>query len=522
MLRRLTPLLAMIGFLVPGALRPVSAQSVAQVTPSTELDQYFRTLRIAGRADSRALSVRSAFTGRWRIERRHPWEPHIQQNSPITYGLSQFVSWNSALPHGGNDGALWQGRGANLRTAGGVSIEQGLFSLRFFPEVTYSQNRAYELLESASRFPSGNYRASPDAPQRFGSDTRLDVDLGDSEVRLTWRDFTVGVGTSATSIGPGWDFSIMHSTNAPSYPRIDVGILPVQTDWGEVEARVWSGITQPSGYGAENDPTSLSFLSTSFSPSIVPGLTVGFHRSALRNATEGVFPGMAVLFNPIQSMQYAGDGIDQRASISVEWILPTSGFSLFGEFAKNDFSTSLRTILREPEHSAAYSLGFAQVIAATPTRLVRMAAEHVQSAWSRDYLLGLGMGGTFYGHGSVKQGYTNKGQWIGLYTGSGSNAQRFSVDFYEQWGRLGFYLKRSARDTDRLYGNPDNYFTEPDGDKDILRIDVEATVGVSGTWWRHGLPLSLELAWVYNINRNWIEGNDISGVHIAFSTRYSF
>jgi hypothetical protein len=63
-----------------------------------------------------------------------------------------------------------------------------------------------------------------DAPQRFGDRPFFVYDWGDSEIRYTWKTLTIGFGTQAVWLGPAYLNPILHSNNAPSYPKFHIGL----------------------------------------------------------------------------------------------------------------------------------------------------------------------------------------------------------------------------------------------------------------------------------------------------------
>jgi hypothetical protein len=58
---------------------------------------------------------------------------------------------------------------------------------------------------------------------------------------------------------------------------------------------------------------------------------------------------------------------------------------------------------------------------------------------------------TYYAHGIVGQGYTQRGQVIGAGIGPGGNSQHVGADLYAPWGRAGLYVQRDVRDNDAYY-----------------------------------------------------------------------
>src|SRR5688572_12522353 len=64
---------------------------------------------------TRDLLVRDLPPSRWPLLRRLDWS-----RAPVSVLLPDVrMVWNSDLPYGGNDGALWAGRGLNVSVGGG-------------------------------------------------------------------------------------------------------------------------------------------------------------------------------------------------------------------------------------------------------------------------------------------------------------------------------------------------------------------------------------------------------------------
>ena len=210
------------------------------------------------------------------------------------FGPLWFNSYNTKVPYGQNDGALWQGVGYNTSLTGGIRLEALGFEATFKPLITWNQNKDFEYLpgiygDAHSYFWGGNI----DLVQRYGDTSFWQFDFGDSEIRYTFYNFTVGFGTQSPWLGPAKLNPMLGSNNAGTYPKFDFGlrktdlIIPgLEWNLGKLESRIWIGqlhesdyfplITQPEiQNNIRKDINNINGFNVSYSPSIFPEVTVG-------------------------------------------------------------------------------------------------------------------------------------------------------------------------------------------------------------------------------------------------------
>ena len=201
-------------------------------------DGTFTKVRVSGQESSSNIWKNNNLGTRYQLwEADSPSENFFLRglNQGITariYGPEWFNSYNSSAPYGQNDGALWQGRGYNTSLTAGARLESYGFELTVKPQVSFSQNASFKLMNN-SAFYSNEYayiwgypamNVGADAPQRFGDKAFWTFDWGDSEARWTWHSFTTGFGTQTIWLGPAWQNPLLHSNNAASYPKFDIGL----------------------------------------------------------------------------------------------------------------------------------------------------------------------------------------------------------------------------------------------------------------------------------------------------------
>ena len=382
------------------------------------------------------------------------------------YGPEWYSSYNTAAPYGQNDGALWQGKGYNTSLTAGARIEAYGFEVTLKPQVSFSQNKEFELMNSVVASEYGYYQGGIDLPQRFGDSSFWTYDWGDSEIRWNWHTFTVGFGTQSQWLGPAWLNPMLGSNNAATYPKLDAGLRKTSVympyfGWyiGDIEGRVWLGRLTESDYfddNSDNNYRLLTAMSASFAPSFIPGLTVGVNRIFMTNWAAHNLKYIARLFTLSHSngsLTGTGEDEDQKVALFADWQFPKVGFEAWGEFGIDDFTSDE---VSNPFHTAIYSVGAKQ---ATPLPVSWLKGEII-AEWnnfemSQDFQLQWQYTG-YYSHGSISQGYTNKGQILGAGTGYFGNSQFLGYKVYHPHGSVMLFFHRYCPDNNYIYNKAVN------------------------------------------------------------------
>ena len=456
---------------------------------STE-EEYYDYLSVEGLAEKPALNYRTLSDSEWKInEKNHLWSGNnigskftIHEAAEETknkflrgidrsiklkiYGPEWFNSYNTATPYGQNDGALWQGKGYNTSLTAGARLEAYGLELTFKPKISWMQNREFEYATPA--YGVENYKdkanlfgyygiTSIDAPQRFGDKSFYNFDFGDTEIRYTWNCLTAGFGTQSIWLGPAQLNPIMHSNNAPGYPKFDIGLRRTGISmpyfgWnlGEIEARGWWGKLSESDYfdnSNENDNNLITGFSLAYAfPGVLDGLSIGINRTMLSKWNDKNTYSLFDVFVPGLGSSGGTDENDQRFSMTFDYNLKSVGFDIYLEWARNDYSPGMKYILRYPFHTEGWTFG-ARKNLSLPFGLkgqLKLEITHLES--SRDYELLWPT--TFYAHHIITQGYTNKGQWIGAGIGTGGNSQYLGLDVYGSKSKTSFFIQRINPDLD--------------------------------------------------------------------------
>ena len=287
------------------------------------------------------------------------------------YGPEWFNSYNTGAPYGQNDGALWQGVGYNTSLTSGIRLESYGFELTLKPQISFSQNLDYDYLPGVYGNEYSYFTMTGggiDLVQRYGDQSFWNLDWGDSEIRWSWYNFTMGFGTQNPWLGPAWLNPMLGSNNAAGYPKFDIGLRKTKLiipglDWdlGYIEGRLWVGKLSHSEYIDSVYPydTMLNALSLSYAPSFIPSLTLGVNRIFLTRWKNENLKYLGRLFTLSTANDTDGDGEDQKVSFFADWIFQKVGFEVYTEFGIDDFMSNP---LENPFHTAIYTFGLKQNI----------------------------------------------------------------------------------------------------------------------------------------------------------------
>jgi len=444
-------------------------------------EEYYDFLALQGLTERPTLNYRTLSDSVWKIneEADHPWHdnnlgvffPLFGDFRMRVYGPELFMSANTAAPYGQNDGVLWQGRGFNALFKSGVRFEGYGVELTLLPHFAFSQNADFDIMPSNYDSEYGYFwgyahNIGADAPQRFGDKPFFDWDFGDSEIRYTWKTLTIGFGTQAIWLGPAYLNPILHSNNAPAYPKFDIGLRKQRVvipwiNWyaGDIEARLWVGRLSESFYfdnDVTNNYTMIHGLAFAYAPSFLPGLTLFTNRVCLVpwdwENIKFIFPSND---NTIE---------DQKASFGFSWIFPQVGFEVYGELGIDDYvADGFFGYIRHPFHTNVYTAGFKKAVQIIPEKTISGEIifefnwmEMTQTFYYQGHLVNY----SFYMHHQLIHGYTNKGQWLGNGSSPMGNSQLLKFILYYPKGNSHIIIARNNPDTNFIitHGGHDNNY----------------------------------------------------------------
>jgi hypothetical protein len=504
----------------------------------SEYEDYLRVMQIAGmvplypwsiRGFSRREITRLAMadsTGPWRLRDR--LNTGLISVEPISLG----ATFNSAYPYGANDGPLWAGRGLTTAISGGVDAHIGPISIQLAPMAFRANNDSFELLPNgqtgAQAFNHGTFSTDVDLPQRFGNGPYSRLDPGESSVRLDTKWLSLGVSTANEWIGPATEYPFLLGNNAPGFPHIFVGSgeplnvwigrVASRVSWGKLDQSDYSPVTGSTRYISTAQPGTVRLAASAevlFLPRGVPGLEIGVARffhvpytAAQPNASFWKKPFRA-FFLKNEFAQGDSVGLDnQLASIFFRWVFPGSGLEIFGERGYEDQFYDLREFLQDLDHAREYMLGFQKVLGARSGTLDVLKAELINYQLST--LARVRYEGPVYGHATLRQGHTNRGQLLGAYPGVGSAAaSTLSWIRYAAQDRTTFTLRRIVRD------QRGNFQTS--GIVDPRGNDVLVAIGVERMRYGRHLDLGGKVEAMDELNRNF--SRDVANLNLQLTAR---
>lgn len=518
---------AATGAIATPAARPAAAQEQADTTcpalarPGAQdvADDFGRLLELIGERPLRSqlihrgvtirpysCSARDALGAGW--YRPAPEPGQIIDDVP----LRAAVAANTMYPRSFNNGGLWAGRGFSAAIEGGARFRYGVLSGVIAPALYTSQNRRFSTPPtenprlSTFAYPWHNGRI--DWPLRPGDGGVARLDPGQSVVRADAYGAAIGVSNENLWWGPSLFNPLLFSNNAPGFPHLFVGTSkPANVYIGRLEAELLWGVLQESDFfddDPDNDRRVLAGLNLSFQPRGLDGLFLGFARTYMATLTDDWNAGDFFL-QPYRSPRVnplVGRTDDQMLALYLRWALPRSGFEAYAEWARDDHWADFEDLLKEPDHSQAYTLGFQKVIehrdaAGAALRWLRLYGEltHLQAALPVRAFRG---SNTFYTHGRVVQGFTNRGQLLGAAIGPGADAQIIGADVFTSRGRVGFYVQRIRYDDDAYYDNFSQYFAHNGH-------DVELTGALRALIIHEDIHASAKVTYSNRYNRNFLD-----------------
>jgi len=488
----------------------------------------------------------------------HPWMNHPQfstgdiKEGPFDYRIYPvefYRSNNSDLPMGQNDGVLWQGRGLNYFVTMGAGVQYGPFTAVFRPQFAYTENLDFPLEgRDPSYIPGYDISMHPrysgsefqdflmyaDYPIRFGDEEISTFNLGDSFLQAEYKGFAGGISNERLWTGPAIHNPLIFSNHAPGFLHGFIGTVePYRTSFGQFEGKwIWGGLRDSDFYGDEaiNDPRYITALSFNYSPSVLPGLSIGFTRAAVSYAADGIgFTDLFMVFRsslpPPNEGTLADDYFFNKTSFFARWAFPSANFEAYAEWGRNDDRRRFRDFIAEPELNRGYVLGFLKnfKLGSRHSLLLNTEITNLENssvtATKRDFNI-------WYTNPVIGQGFTNRGQVLGAGIGPGSSTQYVGFQYFNQWGRAGVSARRIAHNIDRLFKNEDylrdNFARWPEFFLLLDRHEIEMQYSFDLLVF---LPYGLEIQAGYKIgktdNRYYLRGVDINNYQYSLTLRFN-
>jgi hypothetical protein len=496
-----------------------------------EAERYLRVLQLLGVVPQHPVAIRP--WNRQEMKRLsptgdHPWAARFSTPVHSTSGsglqilrASARVTWNTGVP--GNDGAVWFGRGLTLDGSAGVRYTSGPLDLQLAPLAFVAQNQAFALAPNgysgAAALGDPRFPGNIDLPQRFGTSAYARVDLGNTRISIDTRAVAVGFSSAPLAWGPARDEPLTLGPNGGGFPHlyagsgepwpIGIGTLHVKLIAGRLGQSAWSPVT--SG----DQSRFLSGVVATVVPRGVPGLELGFVRTAMlmwHDATwRSVFhPLSGVVSNPVGGTANVGTE-NQYGSAFARWALTPSGFEVYGEYGKEDFTGSLRALALKPDDLGNLLLGVQRAIrTGRGVRVFRVELVNAELSANERGQRGFDDPIPPYIHTGVLQGETVNGLLLGSETAYGGAGWRIASDEYTANGRCTWSLERRLI-MDWLPVTP-----PPQG----FAPEVRYTLGLDVLRFRGRLAeIGASVGLSYTFNQNTVLGQDAVGLQTSVRWR---
>ena len=478
---------------------------------------------------------------------------------PVDYN----IEFNSHHPYNRNNGSMGPNRGYQHILSAGIYAEIGPLSIQLKPEYLYSQNKDFE---GFGEGPNGHYPViwakryklwnSIDIPERFGEKSISKTLIGQSSIKLNYKGLSLGISNENIWWGPSIRNSIMMSNQARGFKHITFNTTkPLKTKIGNFEWQVISGRLESSGYLPANsdfqyagtniyvpkinqisetdDWRYLQAYTISYSPKWISGLSVGVTRwvmmySALVRGKYGYFmkgnPSWFPVFNNI--FRKKDDNVDlerqtdQALGVYLRWLWIDSKAEIYVEYNHNDSKQNIRDLLLDSDHSRAVTIGLQKIFKINNDDFL-FSWEWTQMEQTASRLLR--NAGSWYQHGFVYDGYTNKGEVLGAGIGPGSNSHYFALSRIRDKEKLGIALEIIDQDNDFYHeafasaSDPRRYWKD-------FNLHVNFSKKYKNLWMSSNFMYSRSLNYQWDLDdtatQYYHPGNDVNNFHMSLKLAY--
>ncbi len=472
---------------------------------------------------------------------------------PSSVKILPFIwlnDYNSKLPFGYNNGPLYPNVGYQTMITGGIFIKAGILNIQFKPELVHAENSPFLTFANVQ----ANYKSGLipnffhtingiDAPERFGPFGISYAGLGQSKITLIYKNVEAGVSTENMWWGPGVQNSIMMSNSAPGFLHWTFNSSnPVKTIIGSFEWQLIGGRLEQSGY-TPYDPGKLvydpglyvpkpvvtryiSAFTFNWHPKWIDGLFLGVsgydytNKDATYN-NESFIKRLIPVFSPsnnvanVSTNATGGDGQDFAYAFNVRQLFTKYNAEIYFEYARNDNAASLRDFILQPEQATAYTIGANRFFNLNRSQYIKISFELTHLQIPDNFLLRPEP--TWYTHPDInpRDGYTNKGRYVGAGIGPGSNSLMFDISYIRNFSSFGVKVERLVHNNDLYYyafENQSNF--------------VSQWVDLSNTFYANikleKFLVSVQYTPIHTYNYEYLQGNDIMNKHARITLTYYF
>ncbi len=527
---------------------------------------YYRIMQLDGRIEvDNSLQIRPTFSNSFSKENGHIHHTNynlfnISKNNKFQFSLlpvNYSIEYNSKHPYNRNNGSMIPNSGYQQLISLGFHLKLGLLSIQIYPEHLFAENREYDGFWDghydeiwAQRYSTWN---NIDIPERFGFKRQNQLLIGQSNIKLNFNYFSIGVSNENIWWGPAQRNSIMMSNNARGFKHITFNSnKAIKTGIGDFEWQIISGRLEPSGYTPPNvdrtyggvklyipkeneirevDWRYFQGMILVYSPKWIDGLSLGHIRWAQMYSalTEGryswlgrsnYFPIFTNIFRKNDLNSDIQEQIDQAAGLFFRWIWKKEKAEIYAEYHYDDSKLNFRDLLLDDDNARGSTLGIKKIFNRNKNNY-ELSWEWTKMEQSGSRLLR--GGGSWYRHAFIKHGYTNHGEVIGSSIGPGSNSHYFSLTKFREHELISLGFEIIENDNDFYYsafqdsGDFRRYWKD-------FNLHLNFTKKFKKFWISSSLVFirSLNYQWELNESGNdyYQPGRDVSSVHSSFKLIY--
>tara|TARA_X000000950_G_C13884412_1_gene648281 strand:- start:506 stop:2182 length:1677 start_codon:yes stop_codon:yes gene_type:complete len=447
---------------------------------------------------------------------------------PINYD----IEFNSNLPYNRNNSSMIPNKGFQHLTSLGFLLKLGFLEIKLKPEHHYSQNLAFDGFWEghypviwARRYNLWNHI---DIPERFGKIRHNKTGLGQSYLKLKYKNLSLGISNENLWWGPSYRNSILMSNHSSPFKHISFNTTkPIKSFLGNFEWMLVTGRLEPSKYTPPNSDISYAG-SNLYVPKVnqIPeendwryfqGLVINYNPKWFKNLHLGIIRVVQLYSAQLEGRYWWMEGkstyfpvfnnifrkndkyvdyetqTDQSGSVFFRWLWNDSKAEIYGEYALNDTRHNLRDFLLDSDHSRGVTFGLKKIFN-IKNKNYGFSWEWTQLEQTRGRKLRYTE--PWYYHTWVRHGYTNFGEIIGASIGPGSNSHYVSLKTLNNNNNISIGIEMIDQDNDF-------YYKAFDDANDFRRYWKDFNFNFGYTFFKKNLFFNGNIVYSRSLNYQW-------------------
>ncbi len=450
-----------------------------------------------------------------------PLHRSLRETRCVTEGIQRpqgeaLLVSRRGVPDGRGNGAAVAGVGATLQARVRWAYQRGPVLLRLAPEIQVAENRPFVTFPAGDSTRSGQSspwyfgQYSADLPSRPGTAALTQIDLGESGIWLSGRQWIVGATSALPDWGPGVGEGLVLGRSAGGLPRLEAA-------WGlsngaqRVDVRWFAGAALESRFFDADPANDLRGVA-----GLRLALAQGRWQLGLsRTVMDGRRDRAALRAAALPLRRASSDSVLETLAADLRYADAARGALLWLELARQAPLRSVHDFLLLPAEGLALRVGGSQLLATTASAQWRVGFEAVRLSQPPQRRTAPDQ--DLYTSPTVVHGWTHRGEPLGSGLGPGGERQLLSLDREAQTD-VGVFLERVRWNDDALYRQYLPYLT---------RHDVTLQGGARIRWqsptleWRASVTGGRRLNYLFQ-NADWIPGfrsDDARVLDITLSLR---